>query len=415
MSRVHKMLRVVTLAVMVGAAPVVDDGNPCTADACDPSAGITHTLVAAGTACADGNACNGAETCNAAGICSAGTPPAVDDNNPCTADSCDSTGGVQHTPVASGTSCSDDNVCNGAETCDAAGTCQAGVALNPDDGNSCTTDTCHWTSGVSHTPVATGTACGGDICSGGGTCNGSGACVGSAPVPTDDQNSCTVDFCDPNTGEVTHFPEVAGTACSMDACTSGATCSGAGQCGGGVPLAVDDGIACTLDTCDPITGPAHLPCGPIDRTVATSIHQSLEWLYTGSRPIQTGVAPGTIDPQRAAGVRGTVSDFAGEPVAGVTITVVDHPEFGRTTTRADGAFDMVVNGGGQVTLMLQKDGYLEAQRTRHVPWADWVEVDELVLVKPDPAVTEVHLEEPSEALQVVRGSLEMRCEKRSKK
>ena len=100
-----------------------DDLNPCTADACDPVGGATHVKLAAGTPCSDGNVCNGAETCNQNGQCAAGTPPVVDDGNPCTADACDAIGGVTHAPVADFTGCSDGNVCNGLESC------QAGVCL----------------------------------------------------------------------------------------------------------------------------------------------------------------------------------------------------------------------------------------------------------------------------------------------
>src|SRR6266540_2037066 len=43
------------------AIPVEDDHNPCTADSCDPTLGMRHTPVAAGTSCSDGNVCNGLE------------------------------------------------------------------------------------------------------------------------------------------------------------------------------------------------------------------------------------------------------------------------------------------------------------------------------------------------------------------
>ncbi len=72
-----------------GTPLVVDDSNLCTADSCDPVSGVAHTPVATGTSCADATVCNGAETCDASGTCAAGTPLVVDDGNPCTADSCD--------------------------------------------------------------------------------------------------------------------------------------------------------------------------------------------------------------------------------------------------------------------------------------------------------------------------------------
>jgi Calcium-binding EGF domain/Thrombospondin type 3 repeat len=41
----------------------LDDGNPCTADSCSESGGIVHNDVPFGTSCSDGNDCNGSEAC----------------------------------------------------------------------------------------------------------------------------------------------------------------------------------------------------------------------------------------------------------------------------------------------------------------------------------------------------------------
>ena len=42
--------------------------------------------------------------------------------------------------------------------------------------------------------------------------------------------------------------------------------------------------------------------------------------------------------------------------------VLEHDELGLTNTRADGKFDLAVNGGG-VTLQFERAGYLTVQRT----------------------------------------------------
>jgi len=42
----------------------------------------------------------------------------------------------------------------------------------------------------------------------------------------------------------------------------------------------------------------------------------------------------------------------------VTITVLNHPEFGQTLSRTDGMFDLAVNGGGALTLTFAKAGFL---------------------------------------------------------
>ena len=110
-----------------GTPPTIDDGNPCTADSCDPVAGVFHDPLAAGVACPDGDLCNGDETCDGSGVCVGGVPPTIDDGYPCTTDSCDPVTGVSNDLLPEGTSCSDGNPCNGEETCNAGGVCTAGL------------------------------------------------------------------------------------------------------------------------------------------------------------------------------------------------------------------------------------------------------------------------------------------------
>ena len=141
-------------ACVVSIPPVVDDGNPCTIDVCDPVFGVIHTPVPSGTTCGNGDRCDGDETCDGAGTCTVGTPPVVDDGNPCTDDTCDPATGVTHTPRPAGDlACNDANACNGLEQCDGAGTCINGPPPNLDDGNVCTLDDCSPVSGPVHVPV----------------------------------------------------------------------------------------------------------------------------------------------------------------------------------------------------------------------------------------------------------------------
>ncbi|HRF45541.1 MAG TPA: PKD domain-containing protein, partial [Candidatus Competibacteraceae bacterium] len=130
---------------------------------------------------------------------------------------------------------------------------------------------------------------------------------------------------------------------------------------------------------------------PINATVATTTFAATNFLYSGSNPIQTGVAPGTIDPKRAAVLRGRVLDKQNNPLSGVTLTVLNHPEFGQTVSRADGMFDLAVNGGGYLTLNYQRSGYLPAQRQVNAPWQDFVVLDDVVLIPRDSQVTSLVL------------------------
>jgi RHS repeat-associated protein len=143
---------------------------------------------------------------------------------------------------------------------------------------------------------------------------------------------------------------------------------------------------------------------PLDRSVATTLAAATEFLYTGNNPIQTGVAPGTIDPIRATVLRGKVSNRDGSRLTGVKITILNHPEFGSTLSRADGAFDLASNGGGPLVVDYDKAGFIGAQRQIDAPWQDYVQVPEVVMIPYDTEVTPVTLG-TSAPMQTARGSV----------
>ena len=143
---------------------------------------------------------------------------------------------------------------------------------------------------------------------------------------------------------------------------------------------------------------------PLDATGITPMHEATAFLYTGANPIQTGVAEGTIDPRRAVVVRGQVLGRDDQPLPGATVTIKSHPEFGQTRSRADGRFDMAVNGGGLLTVNYEKPGYLPAQRQIQTPWQDFAIVEDVVMVPLDAQVTTVDLASGT-AMQVAQGSL----------
>ena len=143
---------------------------------------------------------------------------------------------------------------------------------------------------------------------------------------------------------------------------------------------------------------------PVDQTVATTVHAASSFLYTGPTPVQTGMAPETIELKRAAVLRGKVLKEDGSPLPGVTVTMLNHPEYGQTITRDDGMFDLVVNGGGIMNVRYTKTDYLTVQRQEDVPWQDFMRLPEVRMIKADPNVTFVDLTSQSD-FQVVRGSV----------
>ncbi len=174
--------------------------------------------------------------------------------------------------------------------------------------------------------------------------------------------------------------------------------------GAGSTVAPGTAVAIVVSMGDVPPDPASV-APPIDPTVTTTIDAASQFLYSGSDPIQTGVAPGTIEPKRAAVIRGRVLDKANVPLPGVTIAIKDHPELGETLSRTDGWFDMAVNGGGTLTLDYTKPGYLPAQRQIETRWQDYSLADDLVLVAQDSKLTRIDLTDASQPFQVAQGSV----------
>jgi RHS repeat-associated protein len=131
----------------------------------------------------------------------------------------------------------------------------------------------------------------------------------------------------------------------------------------------------------------------IDATVATTIYDSTRFLYTGDDPVQVGVDADVIEPRRAAVLRGRVLDHDGRPLAGVEVRVLDHPGYGRTSTRADGWFDLAINGGGPVIVDYHRDGYLPSQRQVDVPQQDIKVLPDVALIGVDSEATVIDLSE----------------------
>jgi len=100
---------------------------------------------------------------------------------------------------------------------------------------------------------AAGTDCSdADVCNGDETCDGAGTCQAGTPLVCDDGVSCTIDSCDPILGcQVT--PD--DTICDDGvACNGAETCDPINDCQAGTPVNCDDGVTCTFDQCSEPTG-----------------------------------------------------------------------------------------------------------------------------------------------------------------
>jgi hypothetical protein len=238
--------------------------NPCFTYLCVKKADFEgrckKAQFVAGVSCNDNNPCTSNDTCTTNDfnqkLC-LGSPVPVDDNNPCTDDKCVD-GVVSHDPL-NGVLCSSNDVCQGSGTCEA-GTCKVQDAVNCDDGNPCTTDTCDPVNGCVSTNNKN--ACDdGNACTATDVCSG-GVCGGNAGQICDDGNPCTTDSCHAVKGCV--YLNNANTCDDGNVCTSGDQCNN-GSCTSGVVLKCSDGNVCTTDTCAPGLG-----CVYINNTFACS-------------------------------------------------------------------------------------------------------------------------------------------------
>lgn len=199
-----------------------DDSNPCTANVCDTETGECNNPPDNEATCFDGDPCSTGDFCQG-GACQGGTTALnCDDENVCTLDSCVSNLGCTTTPL-SDVGCDDNNACTLGDTC-LEGVCQPGnEELACDDDDVCTANGCDPESGCVFNDLSS-------LC--------------------EDENPCTDELCDAEDGCVYPFNEVMcndGTLCTDDdVCVSGACL--------GTPVSLDDGNVCTALSCDPDIG-----------------------------------------------------------------------------------------------------------------------------------------------------------------
>ncbi|XP_006815600.1 teneurin-3-like [Saccoglossus kowalevskii] len=82
---------------------------------------------------------------------------------------------------------------------------------------------------------------------------------------------------------------------------------------------------------------------------------------------------------RVSVVRGRVVTTDGSPLIGVTVRIKDLPLFGFTYSRIDGMFDLIVRGGGSVTVQFSRDPFETSYQSVFVPWNDFVVVDDVTM------------------------------------
>ncbi len=251
------------------------DGNPCTDDTCSGGGCVgtlkpLEDLEELDCLCAedldcedleDGDICNGTLVCTKVqpedpeGVCvvDAATILSCEDDTDCTVDDCDPLSGCTFTPDDD--FCDDDNLCT-ADACDPEDDCQHDFSADPtpcDDLNPCTDDACVEEIGCQN--AFNTLPCDDlDVCTEGDAC-AEGVCVGLGEKDCVDDDLCTDDLCDAVEGCQNPFNTV--PCDDEDVCTENDVCA-EGTCAGPDAKDCDDPVACTVDTCDPLSGCSHV-------------------------------------------------------------------------------------------------------------------------------------------------------------
>ena len=203
--------------------------------------------------------------------------------------------------------------------------------------------------------------------------------------------------------------------CSASGCGNAAVrwlCCGVGRalwpllaisalgCSGGETLKDRDGGTSTdasgQSDAPNTAAPAH------DRTIATNLLDSVRFLLEGNLAVQHDWKGDAFDPRRTAVIRGRITEMGGAPAPGARVTALSHPEYGYSLSRKDGSFDIVVNGGEPLTLVVRGEGYIEAHRLVHTEWQRYAFSQPIELVPLDDAATTITSMAP--AAQVVRAT-----------
>ena len=164
----------------------------------------------------------------------------------------------------------------------------------------------------------------------------------------------------------------------------------------------------TLNTIPPEPEDVAPPLAAADEI--PSFDDLVSFLVQGEDPVQTGAEDDAFLEARTALVAGEVVGEDGQPLAGVTVTCLEQPEVGSTATRLDGHFDLLVNGGQEVTIHLEISGRLPSQRTVYVSWEGGGSVGRVVLIQQDAAVNTVDLTGATFDWQVAQSTPQSDCE-----
>ena len=243
-----------------GAAVSCDDGDACTADACDAETGLClRTPVRLGVNeinCADGldDDCDGRVDLQDADCRDCVADRDCEDDDVCTSYVCTLGRCVEGGGPTDGLACNDADACTENDVCDRGHCGGARLDCAPLNGV-CSVGRCEAATGLCQLiGRPNGIACDdSDPCTQGETCTDA-TCAGPARDCTDLDDACHVGACRPDSGECVREDRGEGTRCDDGSpCSSADRCEG-GFCVGEVVVCDPAPADCEAVACDPQSG-----------------------------------------------------------------------------------------------------------------------------------------------------------------
>ncbi|KAG1655399.1 Teneurin-m [Nymphon striatum] len=112
--------------------------------------------------------------------------------------------------------------------------------------------------------------------------------------------------------------------------------------------------------------------------VTASFFQKMRFLIE-EESVQSYAGKKAFNDSRASVIRGQVISESGSGLVGIRVSVANDPKYGFTLTRKTGWFDLMVNGGGAVTLHFSRSPFKPRQQTVNVPWNEIIIIDQVTM------------------------------------
>jgi RHS repeat-associated protein len=120
--------------------------------------------------------------------------------------------------------------------------------------------------------------------------------------------------------------------------------------------------------------------------------------YVNTIPVNATVE--SYDEKRFCMITGQILNEDGSPLKGVKVSILNHIEYGSTVTDSNGSYALPSEGGLQLTMRYQKDGFTTVDRKVQAPVQDWIRTETVTMLKLDMKVTQIDLTDETPQLHV---------------